>query len=86
MDTDRQASPRSTIAILSRGNAAARRDTTLQNSRFVRVFEALAAIGIEAHPVVCDETFADAVRHQLLALEGVFVRVDPIHQGRRARR
>jgi hypothetical protein len=75
-------SRRSTIAILWRGDAAARRDATPQNSRFVRVFEALAATGIEARPVVYDESFADAVRDQLLAVDGVLVWVDPIHQGK----
>jgi len=82
MDTERYSSTPHTIAILSRGDAAASRDTTPQNSRFVRVFEALAAVGIEARPVIYDETFADAVRDQLLAVEGVLVWVDPIHQGK----
>jgi hypothetical protein len=81
MDTD-QTPPRSKIAILSRGDAAARRDATPRNSRFVRVFEALADIGIEAIPAVYDETFDDEVRDQLLAADGVLVWVDPIHQGR----
>jgi hypothetical protein len=81
MDTEH--SPlRQTVAILSRGDAAARRDATPQNSRFVRVFEALSAVGIEARPVVYDEAFADAVRDQLLAVDGVLVWVDPIHQGK----
>ena len=62
MDTEQQTFPRSKIAILSRGDAAARGDATPQNSRFVRVFEALAAIGIEAYPVIYDESFVDAVR------------------------
>jgi hypothetical protein len=70
------------IAILSRGDASARRDATAQNSRFVRVFEALADAGIEARPVIFDETFADEVREQLLAVNGVLVWVDPIHQGK----
>jgi len=82
MDPDQRRYSRSTIAILSRGDAAARRDTTPQNSRFVRVFEALSAVGIEARPVVYDESFADAVRDELLALDGVLVWVDPIHQGK----
>ncbi|WP_018315788.1 Cj0069 family protein [Bradyrhizobium sp. WSM2793] len=80
MDTD--FSSRNVIAILSRGDAAARQDATPQNSRFVRVFEALAAVGIDARPVIYDESFADAVRDQLLAAEGVLVWVDPIHQGK----
>jgi hypothetical protein len=82
MDTERRPSLRNAIAILSRGDAAVRRDATPQNSRFVRVFEALAAVGIQARPVIYDETFADAVRDQLLAVDGVLVWVDPIHQGK----
>jgi uncharacterized protein DUF6815 len=73
---------RQNVAILSRGDAAARWDATPQNSRFVRVFEALSAIGIEARPVVYDEAFADAVRKELLTVDGVLVWVDPIHQGK----
>jgi hypothetical protein len=82
METEQQTSRRPTIAILWRGDAVARRDATPQNNRFVRVFEALAASGIEARPVVYDETFAEAVRDQLLAVDGVLVWVDPIHQGK----
>ncbi|MCK1389480.1 Cj0069 family protein [Bradyrhizobium sp. 1] len=82
MDTERNPSRQYSIAILSRGDAAARRDATAQNSRFVRVFEALAAVGIEARPVIYDEAFADAARDQLLAADGVLVWVDPIHQGK----
>ncbi|MCP3370371.1 Cj0069 family protein [Bradyrhizobium cajani] len=82
MDTERHPSHRHTVAILSRGDAAARREATAQNSRFVRVFEAFAAAGIEARPVIYDESVADAVRDQLLAADGVLVWVDPIHQGK----
>jgi hypothetical protein len=82
MDTEQQTSLRSKVAILWRGDDSARREATPQNSRFVRVFEALAASGIEAVPAVYDESFADTVRDQLLAVEGVLVWVDPIHQGR----
>ena len=70
------------IAILWRGDATARREATPRNNRFVRVFEALAACGIEARPVVYDESFAAAVRDRLLAADGVLVWVDPIHQGK----
>ena len=82
MDTEQHTSRRSKIAILWRGDAASRREATPQNSRFVRVFEALAASGIDAFPVVYDETFADLVRDQLLTADGVLVWVDPIHQGK----
>jgi len=79
---DTQSSHRYSVAIVSRGDADARRDTTPQNSRFVRVFEALASIGITAQPAIYDESFADAVREQLLGVDGVLVWVDPIHQGK----
>jgi hypothetical protein len=82
MDTEPNTSRRSKIAILWRGDAASRREATPQNSRFVRVFEALAASGIDAFPVVYDEAVADLVRDQLLTADGVLVWVDPIHQGK----
>jgi hypothetical protein len=82
MDIERHPSHRHTVAILSRGDAAARRDATAQNSRFVHVFEALAAVGIEALPAIYDESFADDVRKQLLAVDGVLTWVNPIQDGR----
>src|SRR5256885_3366406 len=74
MDADQQPQIRHSVAILWRGDAAMRRQATPQNSRFVRVFEALAASGIEARPAVYDESFADAVRDQLLSVDGVLDR------------
>ena len=53
-----------------------------QNNRFYRVFEELAAVGIDAEPAVYDEDIEDEVRRQLLAVDGVLVWVDPIHQGK----
>jgi hypothetical protein len=82
MDTERHSSHQHTVAILSRGDAAARRNATAQNSRFVHVFEALAAVGIEARPAIYDESFAEDVREQLLAVDGVLVWVNPIQDGR----
>ena len=70
------------IALLWRGDAEARRTATPQNNRFHRVFEELAAIGVDAEPAVYDEEFADEVRQQLLVVDGVLVWVDPIHQGK----
>lgn len=70
------------IAILWRGDAQARLHATPQNNRFYRVFEELAALDIVAEPAVYDEAFADEVREQLLAGDGVLVWVDPIHQGK----
>ena len=70
------------VAVVWRGDAAARRDATPANNRFHRIFEALAAAGIEAEPAVFDEAFADPVRAQLMAADGVLVWVDPLHQGK----
>ncbi len=70
------------IAIVWRGDGEARQAATPRNSRFHRVFEELSALGIDAQPAVYDEEFADAVRAQLLAADGVLVWVDPIHQGK----
>jgi hypothetical protein len=70
------------VAIVWRGDAEARKAATPQNSRFYRIFEELAAVGIHAEPAVYDETFADDVREQLLSADGVLVWVDPIHQGK----
>jgi hypothetical protein len=70
------------IAILWRGDAEARRAATPQNNRFFRIFEELAAVGINAEPAVYDEEFIAEVREQLLTADGVLVWVDPIHQGK----
>jgi hypothetical protein len=70
------------IAILWRGDREAQRTATPENNRFHRIFEELAALGIVAEPAVYDEAFADEVREQLLAADGVLVWVDPIHQGK----
>jgi hypothetical protein len=70
------------VAILWRGDTEARQSATPQNNRFYRIFEELAAVGIDAKPAVYDEAFADEVREQLLKADGVLVWVDPIHQGK----
>jgi hypothetical protein len=53
------------IAVLWRGDREARQAATPQNNRYHRVFEELAALGIDAEPAVYDETFAAEVRQQL---------------------
>jgi hypothetical protein len=70
------------VAILWRGDAEARRHATPHNNRFYRIFEELAALGVHAEPAVYDEAFADEIHEQLLAVDGVLVWVDPIHQGK----
>jgi hypothetical protein len=70
------------VAVVWRGDREARRIASPQNNRFHRVFEELAALGIVAEPAVFDEDFAGEVREQLLAVDGVLVWVDPLHDGK----
>lgn len=70
------------IAILWRGDEASRRHVTLEASRFNAVFAALADAGVDAEPVVYEDDVLDAVRAQLVLLDGVLVWVNPIDEGR----
>lgn len=70
------------IAIVWRGDREARQAATPQNNRFYRIFEELAALGLQAEPAVFDENFVDEVREQLLAVDGVLVWVDPLQEGK----
>src|SRR5262252_769978 len=70
------------VAILWRGDEAARRGVTLETSRFKAVFAALADVGVDAEPVVYEDDVLDAVRAQLITIDGVLVWVNPIHEGR----
>ena len=70
------------IAILWRGDEAARRSATADNSRFKAVFAALADVGVDAEPVVYEDDVLDVVRAQLATVDGVLVWVNPIHEGR----
>src|SRR6204780_4475463 len=69
------------IALLWRGDQEPRREATPQNNRYNRIFEELAALGIEAEPAVYADNMADEVRRQLLGCDGVLVWVDPISDG-----
>jgi hypothetical protein len=71
------------IALLWRGDLEARQQATPDNNRWHRVFAELAALGIEAEPAVYCEEAAEAVRAQLMAVDGVLVWVDPLSNGRR---
>jgi hypothetical protein len=70
------------IAVLWRGDREARQAATPQTNRYHRIFEELAALGIDAAPAVYDEDFAEEVREQLLAVDCVLVWVDPLSRGR----
>ena len=51
-------------------------------SRFSKLFEALTARGLQPEPAVYHDDFADEVRRQLMALDGVLVWRNPIEDGR----
>jgi hypothetical protein len=70
------------VAILWRGDEAARRSATPDSSRFKAVFAALADVGVGAEPVVYEDDVRDSVLAQLSAVDGVLVWVNPIHEGR----
>jgi hypothetical protein len=74
--------PLGRIAILWRGDEAARRSATPATSRFKAVFAALAEVGVDAEPVVYEDNVVDVLRAQLATLDGVLVWVNPIHEGR----
>jgi hypothetical protein len=73
------------IAIVWRGDREARRNATPANNRFHRIFEELAAVGVDAEPAVYDEEFAGEVRAQLLQTDGVLVWVNPLQDGQKTR-
>lgn len=70
------------VAVLWRGDDAARRSAAPETSRFKAVFAALADIGIDGEPVVYEDDVRDAVRAKLATCDGVLVWVNPIHEGR----
>jgi hypothetical protein len=55
---------------------------TPPNYRLSRVFDAMAALGIEAEPALYADDVADQMREQLLGCDGVLVWVDPLSEGR----
>lgn len=73
------------VALLRRGDREPKRTATAETSRFSRIFEELAALGVDAEPVVYDEEFADEVRARLLTMRGVLVWVNPLQGGTQTR-
>jgi hypothetical protein len=70
------------IAIVWRGDSAARAQATPENNRYHRIFAELSALGIEAEPAVYCEELQDEFRAQLMRMEGVLVWVNPLQDGR----
>jgi hypothetical protein len=70
------------IAILWRGDRAARAAATPDNNRYRRIFAELQALGIDAEPAVYAEDLTDELRAQLVKVDGVLVWVNPLDDGR----
>lgn len=70
------------VALLYPGDREARRTATPEKSRFLRVFDALAALGVDAEPAVYHDDFCEEVRQQLMQVDGVLVWCNPIEGGR----
>jgi hypothetical protein len=71
----------SKLAILWPRDASKWHALTPQEYRLHRVFEAMAALGIQAEPAIYADDVADQVREQLLRCDGVLVWVDPLFAG-----
>ena len=69
------------VAILYPGNLEARQSAAPEKSRFLKVFQALAALGVQAEPAVYHDDFCDEVRRQLMQVDGVLVWCNPIEGG-----
>ena len=74
------------LALLWRGDREARANATTENNRYNRIFDELAARGIQAEPAVYSEEAEDEVRAQLLDVDGVLVWVNPQDDGRNRHR
>ncbi|WP_206664737.1 Cj0069 family protein [Dankookia rubra] len=74
------------VALLWRGDREARANATPENNRYYRIFEELAARGIQAEPAVYSEDTEEEVRAQLLTVDGVLVWVNPQDNGRNRHR
>lgn len=70
------------VAILYPGDHEARQHAGPENTRFSKVFLALAALGMQVEPAVYHDDFSDEVHRQLLQVDGVLVWVNPIEGGR----
>jgi hypothetical protein len=77
-------SARCRVAILYPGDREARRMASPAQSRFLKVFDALAALGAHAEPAVYHDDYCEEVRQQLVKVDGVLVWVNPI-EGERDR-
>jgi len=70
------------VAILYPGDREARQTATPENSRFLKVFQALCELGMHAESAVYHDDLCDEVRRQLMQVDSVLVWVNPVEGGR----
>ncbi len=70
------------IAIVWRGDAAARAAATTENNRYHQIFAELGSLGIDAEPAVYCEEMHEEVHAQLMKTDGALVWVNPLEDGR----
>jgi hypothetical protein len=71
------------VAILYPGDREAKNSATnMSNARFLKVFEAFQALGVQAEPAVYHDDFRDVVKQQLSSMHAVLAWVNPIENGR----
>ena len=70
------------VALLYPGDREARKRSQFEESRFLPVFQALAALGVDAEAAVYHDDFSEEVRQQLEKVDAVLVWMNPIEDGR----
>ena len=70
------------LAILYPGDRSARDRSDPAESRFLRLFDAFARVGVTVEPAVYHDDFCDEVLHQILRVHGVLVWHNPVEGGR----
>lgn len=70
------------VAILYPGDREARKNAAPENSRFLKVFQAVEQLGLKTESAVYHDDFCDEVRRQLMRVDGVLVWVNPVQDGR----
>ena len=73
---------RGRVAIVYPGDHAARQNAAPEHSRFLKVFQALNALGLHAEPAVYNDDWCADVRRQLMQVDVVLVWVNPVESGR----
>jgi hypothetical protein len=66
------------VAVVLRGVAELRATPPTAGTRLAPVFDALGEVGLATEPVVYGDAWAEEVRADLLAVDGVLVWVDPV--------